>query len=709
MWIIFLYLIMANIMFDNMNLKKKIILFMTSLVIVISLTSLIYYPEKEFNKNLENYNLQVSSYAETIALGFDIALQSGDFEAVDKVLKNARKDSRTEYIAIISEGEIFTSFPKQLNLDSLKNDKGILSKESTIKNDVLTGTVTIGMNLTQLEEEYSDTQLVFVYLGIISIIVAFLLSLYLAKIVEKPIIRTKIAAESIASGNLDISLDTKLTDGTGHMMKAMEHMRDTLNSIIHEMAMLFDVQSKGDTDKFMDVDKFEGAYKTMIMKTNEIVDYHVGSVNSILTVAKKYSEGDFSQECKQFPGKQVEITHTVNLLRKNLVNILSELNELTEASQKGDLEQRGDANKFKGNFKDIISGFNQTLDAIVDPLNEADNVVKQFSDGDFTARMTGQYFGYYDSLKNNINDLGHSLEEIIIRVGEAVFTVIEISENMKTSSGELNDSSSEQEQEALTVATAVEQMAATIDDNAKNSQITSEKAENNGKIAKDGGDVVKQTVNKMKDIAGFVEQSTSMIMTLGNSSQKIGEIISVIDEIADQTNLLALNAAIEAARAGEQGRGFAVVADEVRKLAERTGDATRQIADMIKAIQSETEGVVTIMSKGNEEVLTGINFADNAGKALSQILVSSNEVLEMINQIAAANEEQSATSSEISQSINNITLSTQASTQKVSQVAGAADEMFELSNDLGELIQKFKVNKDNNSIFADRRTKLIGS
>jgi methyl-accepting chemotaxis protein len=230
-------------------------------------------------------------------------------------------------------------------------------------------------------------------------------------------------------------------------------------------------------------------------------------------------------------------------------------------------------------------------------------------------------------------------------------------------------------------------------------------AEKNGQIANEGGSVVGQTVSKMKDIASVVQKSAINIEKLGESSKEIGEIISVIDDIADQTNLLALNAAIEAARAGEQGRGFAVVADEVRKLAERTTDATKRIATMIKGIQSETTLAVTEMNKGNIEVQNGINLADKAGSSLQQILNSSNEVYQMINQISAASEEQSATSEEISKNVISISKVIADSAMQIEEIAKSSEDLSRQTQILTEILSKFKINEQNNN-YKDNTKKL---
>ncbi len=199
----------------------------------------------------------------------------------------------------------------------------------------------------------------------------------------------------------------------------------------------------------------------------------------------------------------------------------------------------------------------------------------------------------------------------------------------------------------------------------------------------------------MRDIATVVKKSAENIEKLGESSKQIGEIISVIDDIADQTNLLALNAAIEAARAGEQGRGFAVVADEVRKLAERTTEATKQIASMIKGIQEETTEAVKAMNKGNQEVTSGIDLADKAGESLEEILSSTTEVMDMVNQIAAASEEQSATSEQISKNVQSISKVTSESASRIENVARSAEELSRLTNDLFSLMKRFKISAMN--------------
>jgi len=206
--------------------------------------------------------------------------------------------------------------------------------------------------------------------------------------------------------------------------------------------------------------------------------------------------------------------------------------------------------------------------------------------------------------------------------------------------------------------------------------------------------VVEESVAGMRRIANVVKKSAETVQALGRSSDQIGEIIGVIDDIADQTNLLALNAAIEAARAGEQGRGFAVVADEVRKLAERTTKATKEIASMIKTFQADTAGAVTSMSEGTRQVDEGIKLADQAGTSLQQIVEISQKVTDMVAQIAAASEQQSSASEQISKNVEAITTVTAETASGTQQIARAAEDLNRLTENLQEYLSMFKLTKE---------------
>ncbi|MCA9003524.1 MAG: methyl-accepting chemotaxis protein, partial [Planctomycetes bacterium] len=216
-------------------------------------------------------------------------------------------------------------------------------------------------------------------------------------------------------------------------------------------------------------------------------------------------------------------------------------------------------------------------------------------------------------------------------------------------------------------ASAVEEMTMTAGEVARNSTDAANLAQETAQTAKSGQEVMEQTVDGMQQVSQAVMQAASIITTLGHSSDQIGEIVRVIEDIADQTNLLALNAAIEAARAGEQGRGFAVVADEVRKLAERTTKATKEIGDMIRQIQQDTKTAVNSMEQGTHKVVSGVELANKTGEALAKIYSMVNSTAGMIQQIAQAAEEQSVATRQIASDLESVTQTTRETTQGVTQ------------------------------------------
>jgi len=251
----------------------------------------------------------------------------------------------------------------------------------------------------------------------------------------------------------------------------------------------------------------------------------------------------------------------------------------------------------------------------------------------------------------------------------------------------------------------VDEMTKTILDNTKNTAFAAEAARLAGEKAIEGGKVVSETIEGMTRIEGVVQRSAHTVQQLGKSSEQIGEIAQVIDDIADQTNLLALNAAIEAARAGEQGRGFAVVADEVRKLAERTTKATKEIAAMIKQIQQDTSEAVNSMELGTSEVTSGKEMANKAGIALQEIVEESQRVVDIVNQVAAASEEQSSSAEVISKNVEAISTVTQESAGATQQIAHAAEDLNRLTLNLETLIGQFKIS--NVSSIRNSNLKLL--
>jgi methyl-accepting chemotaxis protein len=299
---------------------------------------------------------------------------------------------------------------------------------------------------------------------------------------------------------------------------------------------------------------------------------------------------------------------------------------------------------------------------------------------------------------DEIGDLQRAFDKFITTIRSTLTEVAGASEAVASAGAQISAATeemaagaAEQSGQVNEVASSMEEMAKTIIENAQSAQQTAGMAGDAKKAAEKGGEVMGQTIGGMRRIAEVVNKSGDAVRNLGSSSERIGEIVAVIEDIASQTNLLALNAAIEAARAGEQGRGFAVVADEVRKLAERTARATKEIAGMIKEIQTTTNDAVTSMEEGRGEVDNGIRLAEQAGTALTVIVTESQKVTAMITQIAAASEEQSKAGELIAKNVDGINGAIQENSKAAHQMAQTASDLSHLTHRLQDAVGRFNL------------------
>ncbi len=338
------------------------------------------------------------------------------------------------------------------------------------------------------------------------------------------------------------------------------------------------------------------------------------------------------------------------------------------------------------------------------PLNR---LVERFRDiaegeGDLTMRVD-------ESRGDEIGELGKWFNMFVIRVHDLIVSfagaaheVAGASTEIAASAEQMSCGMKEQNDQITQVSAAVEQMSASIVGVADNSAEAVKSAVESGETANHGGEIVTETIERMKSISQAVNSSSASVTELGKRGDQIGEIIGVINDIADQTNLLALNAAIEAARAGEHGRGFAVVADEVRKLAERTTQATEEVSCSIREIQTETSRAVEMMQSGTKEVDDGVQRASAAGESLQRIVSSAVDVRNKIESIAATAEEQSSVATEISQSIQRVSATSAQVAEGTAQSALAGEQLSMKAEQLMNLIGKFKIK------VSDRRDEDLG-
>ena len=563
-----------------------------------------------------------------------------DIDVVDVVFYN----KSGERVNSLNQKDSLTAAEKKFGIQKLGNTETKKYEFPIESQGWQWGLLVIKTHNLDLENSQSImlTKIALIFLlGIITLVAVVWFSSN--KIIINPIKKIKSIAEELSLGNSNIHISQDRLDEIGHLQKSFALTIESLN----QKALTAERIADGDLT----------------------ADITVKSENDILSKS------------------MIKLVNTV----KSLTNEVTTLN--SEAIE-GHLTTRGNIEKFNGVYREIVSGLNATLDAIVKPINESSKILGKIASGDLTVRMADNYKGDFSKIKDSINILADSYSSMLFDVTSAVQATANASYEISSGTEEMAAGAQEQSIQTTEVVSAVEQMSKTITETTRNSGQASEVAKNSGSIAKHGGKVIGESIAGMNRIADVVKKSAETVQALGKGSDKIGEIIQVINEIADQTNLLALNAAIEAARAGEQGRGFAVVADEVRKLAERTSKATKEIDAMIKQIQKDTNEAVITMNEGTKEVNAGKAFTSKAGESLNEIITSAEKVVDISTQVAAASEEQSTAAEQIKASIESINNVTRQNAVGVEQIAKTAENLNQLTDKLQGLVAKFKIEKN---------------
>jgi methyl-accepting chemotaxis protein len=329
--------------------------------------------------------------------------------------------------------------------------------------------------------------------------------------------------------------------------------------------------------------------------------------------------------------------------------------------------------------------------SVLEPIRKTIAQAEFLADGKLSVEIAVDRKDEFGQQASAMRGLVEKWREIIGSVKQASDSIAASSNQLAGSAGQMSDGASQQAERAHQVATASEEMSQTVEDIARNATSIATTATKTAATARDGGQTVEQAVKEVTEIAETVGLSARHITSLADLSKRIGEIIGIINEIADQTNLLALNAAIEAARAGEHGRGFAVVADEVRKLAERTTGATSEVSGIIKEIQGKVSSAVTSIEQVSTKVERGVDLSTKAGEELQVIVKSVDELHLMIQQIATAIDEMSATSDQISKDIESISAISAETSQSSDEVHNASSELSRLGVTLQDVARQFEV------------------
>ncbi|NOX18017.1 MAG: HAMP domain-containing protein [Chlorobi bacterium] len=544
--------------------------------------------------------------------------------------------------------------------------------------------------LVASNENYSSSlQNISLLIAVLTLILGLLLSYLITKILTEPLFELTNSAEAYTNGDVNVEIKNDSNDEIGVLARIFNQMIEQIKLQISYLEYL--------PTPVLVIDKeFNLLYINKVGQ--ELVDKNLKECQKYKCYDLMNADHCKTEDCRLHMAMQDRQTHgSEQIARPNghKMDIMYTGSPVIDNSGEllGAVEFVADITDIKDAEKYLAKSTGVILKAM-----------QSVADGDLTVSVTAEKEG--DNIAKLFEAFNHTvrnLKEMTNRIKDAVAATASASAQISSSAEEMAAGAQEQSSQTAEVAAAMEEMTSTIVETNKNTNSAAEAVGNSMTLAQEGGEAVKETIQEMESIAAVVLTAASTVKKLGSESEKIGEIISVINDIADQTNLLALNAAIEAARAGEQGRGFAVVADEVRKLAERTTKATKEIAGMINTLQSGTTETVVSIEKGVEEVEIGKELAQKAGDTMLKIEESSNLAMDVVSQVATASEEQSATAEQVSKNIEGINMVAQESASGVEQIAKASEDLNRLTENLQQLIEQFKVEENNNNQYLHNR------
>jgi len=509
-----------------------------------------------------------------------------------------------------------------------------------------------------------NTMLILIIAGVL---MAIALGIILSNIISKPIKKLVDYADKIALGDVDIEIINETKDETGILMAAFKRM--------------------------------------------------VGNIRENAVAAERISNGDFKVVINPKSDKDV-LAKSLILVVEAVNNLEKETNMLTKTSVEGKLSTRGDAQKFNGGYKNIIEGVNNILDAVIEPIKEASQVLQDMANGNLKVSMRGDYKGDHADIKNALNETIDSLSSYVTEISEVlgemsnsnlklsinneykgdfaqikdalnliiqsfndVFSEINnAADQVSAGSNQVSDGSQALSQGTTEQASSIEELTASITEVAAQTKQNAVNASQANELALHAKEGAVQGNSHMKDMLKSMEE-------INESSSNISKIIKVIDDIAFQTNMLALNAAVEAARAGQHGKGFAVVAEEVRNLAARSTNAAKETADLI-------EGSI-------KKVEFGTKIANNTAESLNEIVEGVSKAATLVGEIAVASNEQATAIYQINKGIEQVSDVVQTNSATAEQSAAASEELSSQASMLKNMVEKFDLKRSASASYSE--------
>ena len=511
-------------------------------------------------------------------------------------------------------------------------------------------------------------------------------------------------------GDLDVYKKIGRRSENDILVPAFIKLMESIKSVINEVMMMTGAVTAGDLSTRGDKSVLHGVYLDIVHGLDGLIDSVATSLNELIGMLNRLAVNDYTQKVdKDYTGVWHELKVAANNTLSRLVNLqdlaikvgagdlskleefrkigrrsendclvpgftrmmeaiealMKEVDALAEASINGKLSTRADTAKHQGQYRKVIEGVNSTLDAILQPIGEASDCLQEMAKGNLDVEMKGDYKGDHAVIKESLNATLDALNDILGQVTVAV-------DQVATGSRQVSDSSQSLSQSATESASSLEEITASMHELTSQTGMNAENATQANKLAAQA---------KLSAEKGNLEMGAMVkaMNDINESAASISKIIKAIDEIAFQTNLLALNAAVEAARAGKHGKGFTVVAEEVRNLAQRSAAAAKETAEMIEGSIKKTEA--------------GAKIAEDTSQALEEIVAGATKVTDLIGEIASASKEQAEGIGQINAGLSQVDQVTQQVTASSEESASASEELSSQSLQLKQMLDKFRLKK----------------
>lgn len=536
----------------------------------------------------------------------------------------------------------------------------------------------------------------------------FLVFVFLIYKKIKPIENIENIAKSICNGELDIEINYKYNSKDEFNMLAMRFviLRDTLRRMLTDMENLSLLHNRGNMSEYMNGESYKGIYKKVSESVSNMVLDYAKILREVIECLKGFEKGNFNIMLPEYMGEKNKINESIDSLRGNLTNINKQINNLVNSALDGDLSQRANIDEFEGDWKVILNGLNKVLEIVMNPITESSLVLQEFSKGNFDTKVNGYYEGDFLIIKHSLNT---TIKEVSGYIAEVTHVLNEISNNnlnheikthyvgefysIKKSTNIITDKLNAVIQGINEASEQVYEGAKVISESsAKVSEGVIEQEESMKKLTQTVENVNNQAIDnvsytdsamvlsmKLKDRA--IEETNQMQMMINSmkdiseSSKSIYNIIKFIEDIAFQTNLIALNASIEASRAGEHGKGFSIVAEEVRNLASKSKDAVKNATSLIEI--------------SNNKVNDGYKIAQTTDLSLREIVSSITEVSRIIEDINKSSFKQREDIEDVTAGIIEISKVVEINAKNSQHLADIASELTNQSDGLKEMTSVF--------------------